>query len=82
MLLAINNKQYDLSDVEEFVHQMYGEGWCHIISISTTNGEIRTFEDKQKNKYQIIYKYNSYGVLIPKEIMRICINQGKMEIKY
>ena len=77
MLLAINNKQYDLSDVEEFVHQMYGEGWIHESSVSTIRGEVRTFVDKKKNKYQILYQFNAYRVLIPKEIIRICVNQGK-----
>lgn len=75
MFLAIHNKQYNLFNVEEFVHRMYGEGWLHITSISTSQGEIRTFEDKFKNTYQILYKFNSYGVLIPKEIIRISINE-------
>ena len=75
MFLAFNNKQYNLSNVADFVHRMYGEGWYHITSISTSQGEIRTFEDKFKNTYQILYKFNSYRVLIPKEIIRISINE-------
>lgn len=75
MFLAIHNKQYNLFNVADFVHRMYGEGWSHITSISTSQGEIRTFEDKFKNTYQILYKFNSYRVLIPKENIRISINE-------
>ena len=73
MKLIIKNKVIDISDVEEFVHKMYGEGWIHEYSVSIPYGEIRTFVDKNNIHYNILYKKNIHNVYIPKEIAQVRI---------
>lgn len=74
MKFILKNKLYDLSNIEEFVHKMYGEGWYHISSVHTEQGETRTFEDKQHNQFRILYKKNEYNTFVPKEILMIAIH--------
>lgn len=74
MKIILKNKLYDLSNIEEFVHKMYGEGWYHISSVHTEQGETRTFEDKQHNQFKILYKKNIHNVYVPKEILLIAIH--------
>ena len=74
MKLIYKNKEYDLSDVEAFVHKKYGEGWYHITSILSSQGEFRTFEDKFNNHFEILYKKNIHNVFVPYEIVRISVN--------
>lgn len=73
MKIVVKNKILDISDVESFVHKMYGEGWIHESSISTNRGEIRTFVDKDNIYYNILYEKNVHNVYIPKEITQIRI---------
>lgn len=73
MRLVIKNRVMDISNVEEFVHKMYGEGWIHEWSVHDSRGEIRDFVDKEGVAYKILYKKNEHSVYVPKEILQIRI---------
>lgn len=73
MKIIIKNKEYNLSNVETFVHELYGNNWEHIWSVASHEGDFRTFEDKFMNQITILYKKNSNNMFIPFEITKIKI---------
>ena len=65
------NNIYNM-DIDEFVHQKYGEGWVLETDLSTSKGCIRIFRDKNDVKYTVEYVRNNYGIMLPCKLLRIC----------
>ena len=59
-------------NISDFVHQKYGDGWYLETDLSTSKGCIRIFRDTNDVKYTVEYVRDSYGIMQPSKLLRIC----------